>query len=148
MAEIFVRPARREDFPAIRRLVFGARLNPLGLDWRRFLVAGTPGGEVLGCGQVKPHADGSRELASIVVREQARGRGLARALIENLLARQAARPVYLMCRASLEPFYAIFGFRTAGLDEMSVYFRRISRIERLFNGKASPENRLRVMRLV
>lgn len=144
---MLVRPARRDDFPAIRRLVFGARLNPFGLDWRRFLVAGTPGGDVLGCGQVKPHADGSRELASLVVREQARGRGVARALIENLLARQEARPVYLMCRASLEPFYARFGFHPAGLDEMSVYFRRISRIERLFNGKVSPENRLRVMRL-
>jgi ribosomal protein S18 acetylase RimI-like enzyme len=75
----------------------------------------------LGCGQIKPHSDGSRELASIAVQVQARGQGLARAVIVELLAREKTRPIYLMCRARLVPLYVIFGFHVIKLDEMPVY---------------------------
>ena len=67
LAEFTVRPATREDFPAIRSLIHTVRINPTGLGWRRFLVAVTPQGRLLGCGQIKLHADGSREMASIAV---------------------------------------------------------------------------------
>ncbi|MBI4732442.1 MAG: GNAT family N-acetyltransferase [Chloroflexi bacterium] len=147
MAEFLIRPARREDSPAIRSLIFAVHINPTGLDWRRFLVAVTPQEDFLGCGQVKRHADGSRELASLAVQEQARGRGVARAIILELLRQETARPLYLMCRAALEPLYIKFGFRPISLQEMPPYFRRISRLERLVNRKGNPEDRLLVMRL-
>jgi N-acetylglutamate synthase-like GNAT family acetyltransferase len=51
----------------IKALVRVARINPLGLDWRRFVVALAENEVVIGCGQLKPHRDGSWELASIVV---------------------------------------------------------------------------------
>jgi len=147
MLDYVVRPATRQDFPAIRALIHAVSINPTGLAWRRFLVAVTPDAALLGCGQIKPHFDGSLELASIAVQEQARGQGVARALIQELLAREKTRPLYLMCRARLEPLYVKFGFRKIGLDEMPVYFQRISRAERIFNSKARDVDRLLVMRI-
>jgi hypothetical protein len=43
--------------------------------------------------------------------------------------------------------YRKFGFQDARLDELPSYFRRIKRVERLFNSKASPQDRLLVMKL-
>lgn len=146
MVDFVVRPATRQDFPGIRALIHAVSINPTGLAWQRFLVAVTPDNILLGCGQIKPHFDGSRELASIAVQEQARGQGVARAVIQELMVREKMRPLYLMCRARLEPLYVKFGFRAIRLDEMPVYFQRISRAERIFNSKAKPEDRLLVMR--
>lgn len=148
MAEFTIRPAKQDDFAAIRALIHAVRINPTGLDWRRFLVAVTLKNELLGCGQIKPHGDGSCELASIAVKEQSRGQGVARAIIEELLVREPSRPVYLMCRARLELLYVKFGFCAISVGEMPPYFQRISRVERVFNSKAPPEDRLLVMRLV
>ena len=142
-----IRPATKKDLPAIRRLIFSVHINPTGLDWRHFLVAVTPDGDLLGCGQIKSHFDGSRELASIAVQEEARGQGIARAVILELLVRETIRPLYLMCRARLEPLYVRFGFRKIVPVDMPPYFQRISRLERLFAARARPENRLSVMRL-
>lgn len=147
MVEFTVRPATRDDFPAIRSLIHTVRINPTGLDWRRFLVAVTPQGKLLGCGQIKLHADGSREIASIAVQEQARGKGVARAVFEALGALEPQRPIYGMCRVRLKLLYIQFGCHTIELDEMPPYFRRIIRIERLFNWNAKPDDRLLVMRL-
>ena len=147
MVDYVIRPATRQDFAEIRALIHAVSINPTGLDWRRFLVAVSPDNTLLGCGQIKPHFDGSRELASIAVQEQMRGQGVARAVILELLARESTRPLYLMCRARLEPLYRKFGFRAIGLDAMPPYFQRISRAERMFNSKAQAEDRLMVMRL-
>ena len=110
-------------------------------------MAMTPQGDLLGCGQIKPHTDGSREMASIAVKEQARGQGVARKVIEALLALEPESPLYLMCRARLKPLYNKFGFHAIWLAEMPPYFRRISRAERIINSRAQPDNRLLVMRL-
>ncbi len=147
MAEFIVRPALREDNSAIRSLIHTARINPTGLDWRRFLVAVTPQNKLLGCGQIKPHADGSREVASIAVQEQARGQGVARAVIEALLTIEPERPLHLMCRTRLNWLYIKFGFHAIRLEEMPLYFRRISRFDRIINSKVQPADRLLVMRL-
>jgi N-acetylglutamate synthase-like GNAT family acetyltransferase len=143
-----IRPATRQDFPEIRALIHAVSINPTGLDWRHFLVAVAPEDTLLGCGQIKPHFDGSRELASIAVQEQARGQGIARAVIQELLTRETARPLYLMCRARLEPLYVKFGFRAIDQAEMPVYFQRISRAERIFNAKAPIGDRLMIMRIL
>ncbi|MCX7608981.1 MAG: hypothetical protein N2049_07170, partial [Anaerolineales bacterium] len=59
------------------------------------------------------------------VREEARGQGVARAVIEALIRQEPHRPLYLMCRARLESFYARFGFRCLEPEEMPPYFRRM-----------------------
>jgi N-acetylglutamate synthase-like GNAT family acetyltransferase len=147
MVNFVVRSATRQEFSDIRALIHEVRINPTGLDWRRFLVAVSPDNTLLGCGQIKPHLDGSRELASIAVTEHVRGQGVARAIIQGLLTREITRPLYLMCRARLEPLYVKFGFRAIDQDEMPGYFQRISRAEWIFNSKAQAEDRLMVMRL-
>ncbi len=122
-----LRRASREDAGAIRRLISRVGINPFGLNWRRFWIAVDGTGRLVGCGQVKPHHDGSRELASIAVEPEWRGRGIARAIIETLLAENPP-PVYLTCRASLEPLYNRFGFRVLQPGEMERDLRRIWRL--------------------
>lgn len=124
-----LRPAEASDFPAIRDLIRRVRINPLALDWRRFVIAVDENDQMIGCGQIKPHDDGAYELASIAVEPAWRGRGVARAIIEHLLA---AHPgvLYLTCRSELESFYRPFGFRPIEAAEMPPYFRRIYRLAR------------------
>ncbi len=132
MPDFTLRPATAVDQPAIKALIRAVGINPLGLDWRRFLVAVDIGGALVGCGQVKPHRDGTRELASIAVEKGWRHQGVARAIIEALMAREAP-PLWLTCASPRVPFYNRFGFReVVGPDAMPANFRRITRLFRLF----------------
>ncbi len=121
---VTIRPATEADQPTIEAIIHAADINPNGLDWRRFLLAEADG-QIIGTGQVKPHPDGSRELASIAVIPEWRGKGVAQQIIAALLAREN-EPLYLMCESSLEPLYARFGFRAINRSEMSPFFRRIN----------------------
>lgn len=145
MAEVTLRRATRADDAAIKALIRSARINPMDLDWRRFLLAVTRDGEMVACGQVKPHADGTLELASIAVRPAWRGQGIARLVIERLLA-ESPRPLYLTCASSLGPLYEKFGFRVLSENEMTPYFRRLSRLATAFMKMARGQTLL-VMKL-
>jgi N-acetylglutamate synthase-like GNAT family acetyltransferase len=127
---IHIRTATQADQPTITRLIHDAGINPMSLDWQRFLVA-EEDGEIIGIGQVKPHGDGTRELASIAVIPSRRKQGIARVIIDELLARENGA-VYLTCRDELESFYARFGFRRIAPSEMPPYFRRIMRLAKIF----------------
>jgi len=146
-----LRPACAEDFPAIRALIKAVQINPMGLEWQRFVVVCPPGsGEIIGCGQLKPHRDGTWELASVAVVPDWRGRGVARAIIEHLVQRYAAEHqnpslLYLTCRASLEPLYQKFDFQTVIEADMPRYFRRISRMARFLNRAGLVDEKLLVM---
>lgn len=127
MTNFTLRPAVETDSPAIKQLIHEGEVNPMGLDWKRFIVAENLQGEVVGCGQLKPHGKEVLELASIVVKTGYRDQGIARALIEHLLA-SGPRPLYLMCRSRLETLYEKFGFRAIPYDEMPRYFQRIAKL--------------------
>ncbi|MBV6395588.1 MAG: hypothetical protein HFACDABA_01166 [Anaerolineales bacterium] len=129
--QITFRPAAAQDAAAIKALVRLVRINPMALDWSRFLIASAAEGQLVACGQIKPHGEGTLELASIAVHPDWRGQGLAREVIARLLA-GAARPLYLTCRSELEPFYAKFGFRRLAARELTPYFRRIQKLANLF----------------
>ncbi len=143
--EFSLRAAREADFPAIRQLIHEVGINPMSLDWRRFLIAVDANDKLLGCGQLKPHGH-LIELASIAVEEEYRNRGIARAIIEELLAR-GPRPLYLICRSPLGPFYERWGFRSLDLDEMPAYFRRLARLARLFSPLVGESGGMLVMEL-
>jgi N-acetylglutamate synthase-like GNAT family acetyltransferase len=121
-----LRPATQADQKTIERIIRAAGINPMALDWRRFLIA-EDNGTIVGIGQVKQHGDGSRELASIAVIPERREQGIASTIIRALLEKEPGE-VYLLCRNELESFYARFGFRKIGRDEMTPYFRRITRV--------------------
>ena len=147
LAETFsLRPATAADFPEIKALIRQVRINPIGLDWRRFTVAVNQGGGMIACGQLKRVSGGLTELASLAVRPAYRYHGVARALIEYLLA-DAPRPVYLTCRSGLGGLYERFGFHSLDSDEMPRYYRRLQRLAGLLMELARREETLLVMKL-
>jgi N-acetylglutamate synthase-like GNAT family acetyltransferase len=109
-----IRPARAEDQATITAMVRSAHLNPMDLNWRRFLVAEDETG-IVGAGQIRPHT-GAPELASLVVREDQRGNGVGGQLVQALAA-QSPGTLYLFCRWQLESYYARFGFRVIEVRE-------------------------------
>jgi amino-acid N-acetyltransferase len=141
-----LRPARETDSSAIRSLIYSTGINPIGLDWKRFIVAVDARDQVIATGQIKPHGKDVLELASIAVQPEHRGQGLARAIIEHLM-KESPRPIYLMCVSSLGPFYERFGFVSIHYPEMPRYFQRLSRLAGLVSKLSSRRERLLVMKL-
>ncbi|MEX2144619.1 MAG: GNAT family N-acetyltransferase [Anaerolineales bacterium] len=139
-----IQKAYAQHAAPIRKLVWASGINPTGLDWQRFMVALLPQGELIGCGQLKPHADGSMELASLAVAPAWRGRGVARALIELLLNAHAGH-LYLMCQSSLGPLYEKFGFHAIRASEMPTYFRRVSKLAGVLENLSKAGEKLLVM---
>jgi len=142
-----LRPATQADFPAIRSLIHEVGINPMALDWQRFTIAVDTNDRLVGCGQIKLHGDGSRELASIAVLPEWRKQGVARAIIIHLLEAQP-RPLYLTCRGGLGPLYEKFSFKDAtDAVDLPPYFRRLARLARLFQRLGIFHERMLVMRL-
>jgi N-acetylglutamate synthase-like GNAT family acetyltransferase len=127
-----LRPALQEDSWRVRWLIWRSGINPTDLDWRRFIIAVDASGRMIGCGQVKPHPDGSQELASIAVERRWQARGVGSAIIQRLLELHP-QPLYLMCRSPLGPFYHRFDFRSIEEAQMPPYFRKLSRLVRWMN---------------
>jgi N-acetylglutamate synthase-like GNAT family acetyltransferase len=144
---VTIRPAQLSDHQALQKLIRQVRINPMDLDWERFLVAVDNHGKVIGCGQIKPHSDASRELASIAVTPEHRHQGIASALIEQLLA-QSTGDLYLMCRSSLGPFYEKFGFRSVEGNDLPPYFKRMKRLARLMKSLDKNGETLLIMKRV
>ncbi len=144
-----LRPALAADQPAIRALIHAVGINPIGLDWRRFILAVDDQGGMIGCGQVKPHGGGSSEtaleLASIAVRPAWRRRGVARAVITSLIETHPGT-LYLTCRAPLGILYEKFRFKPIGSAEMPPYFRRLRRLVSFVQRLFSQPDQLLVMR--
>jgi amino-acid N-acetyltransferase len=145
MTTFSLRPSIPSDFPAIKNLVRTAQINPTGLKWPRFVIAESDLGEVIGCAQIKPHRDGSFELASLVVAENYRGQGIARSIVAHLTTHHEGT-LYLMCRSSLREFYQKLGFAPVSEPQMPPYFRRISRLASLAEFLQKEGETLLVMR--
>ena len=143
---IHIRPALETEAAPIRDLIHLVKINPTGLDWKRFAVAVDEQDELIGCGQLKPHGGEVVELASIAVSPEHQGQGVARAIIEYLL-KESPRPLYLMCESRLGSLYERFGFRAISYEEMPRYFQRISKLAGLVTTLAHREERLLVMKL-
>jgi N-acetylglutamate synthase-like GNAT family acetyltransferase len=143
---IKIRPAHETEAALIRHLIHQVGINPVGLDWKRFVVAVDDRDKMLGCGQLKPHGQEILELGSIAVYPEYQGKGIARAIIEHLL-RDSPRPLYLMCESSLGSLYEKFGFRPISYEEMPRYFQRISKLAGLATTLAQREERLLIMKL-
>jgi N-acetylglutamate synthase-like GNAT family acetyltransferase len=141
-----IRHAMETDAAQIRSLIHLVGINPMGLDWRRFVLAVDEQDQMLGCGQIKPHGHDLLELASIAVYPEHQGKGIGSAMIEQLL-QDSGRPLYLMCESSNGPLYEKFGFREISYDEMPRYYQRISRVAGLVTTLAKREERLLIMKL-
>jgi len=145
MADFTLRPATEDDFPLIKDLIHRVGINPMSLDWRRFVIAVDESGKMLGCGQLKPHGRHVIELASIAVEPTYQNQGIARVIIEHLIS-HGPRPLYLTCRSRLGSFYEKWGFRSIEPDEMPPYFRRLSRLVNVISSFMN--EKMLVMRLM
>jgi N-acetylglutamate synthase-like GNAT family acetyltransferase len=127
---VIIRQAVEADQSAIRALVYAAHLMPLNLRWPNFVVA-EDRGDIVGVGQIRPHRDGSRELASIAVSPAYQGQGIGGEIVRALVE-HAPGDLYLVCMSELEPFYARFGFVRAGQAELPPFLGKIHRLGRFF----------------
>ena len=146
MTELQIRYASEAESAQIKALIDLVGITPTGLDWKRFIVAVNTAGQVVGCGQVKPHGGDILELASIAVHPDFRSQGIARSVIEMLL-RENPRPLYLMCMAHNGPIYEKFGFRVLGTDGLPRYFARIKKLFNLADVFRKTGEELLVMKL-
>jgi len=120
---IKIRPAIEAEQEEINRIIKEAGINPRQLDWQRFLVADDEG-KVIAIGQVKPHGDEVRELASLAVIPEHKGQGWGRKMVEALLEQEEGK-IFLICKSLLEPYYNRFGFHTLKFKEMPSYYQRL-----------------------
>ena len=124
-----MRPATIADAATIRQIISLVQINPMSLNWQRFILAIDRDGKVIGCGQVKPHSDGSLELASIAVLPDWRGKGIARVIINHLLEKYPGR-LYLTCRSQLGPLYQKFDFQALTIRRYAPLFQALESIGR------------------
>ena len=146
MTNYTLRSARESESAQIRDLIRLVGINPMALDWKRFVVAVNDKDEMIACGQIKPHGKDILELASLAVFPDYRGQGIARAIIEYLL-QDNRRPLYLTCVSTLEPFYQKFGFVPLTYEEMPRYYQRLSKLAKAMMSLAHRNQRLSVMKL-
>jgi len=146
MDKFHIRPARESESGQIKELIHLTGINPMGLDWKRFIVAANDRDKMIGIGQLKPHGKEILELASLAVYPEYRGKGVARAIIKHLIT-IGPRPMYLMCESSLGALYEKFGFRSMEHDEMPRYFQRISKLAGLAATLSRRDQFLLIMKL-
>lgn len=135
MADVLLRAAEPGDQATIRRIIRAARLNPMALDWPRFLIA-EDHGQIVGIGQIKVLGDGTRELASLAVAPSYQGTGIGGVLVWTLIS-LAPGPLYLRCATHNEGFYQRFGFRTLAPEQMP---RSLHSAYRIVNSLVKPLN--------
>src|SRR5215212_4306440 len=77
MTDFTLRPALETESAAIKELIHSVGINPMDLDWRRFIVAVDARDQIIAIGQIKPHGSKAdiHELASIAVVPEYRGQG-------------------------------------------------------------------------
>jgi GNAT superfamily N-acetyltransferase len=114
MEPITVREARPDD-----RAWIDACYREVGFvpsDWGRVQqVVAEIGGERVGTGRVVRLDPENAELGGMYVRLEARGRGVAAAIVRSLLAaRDPAARLFCLPFAHLRDFYGSFGFEPSG----------------------------------
>ncbi|MBP7240444.1 GNAT family N-acetyltransferase [Amaricoccus sp.] len=104
-----IRAALVGEAPLIRALMKGERLNPVGVDWRNFLVA-EDAGAVIGIVQLRPAGVGAVEIGSLVVRADRRRGGLGRLLVDAAVAAAGSRRALIVTAFARARFYEAWGF--------------------------------------
>ena len=124
-----LRPATINDQQKIIALINKVRINPRNLNWERFIIA-EDNGVMVGCGQIKPHGDGTKELASIAVEPEYQGKGVGTLIMNALLEREPGE-LYLTCLRHNVTYYQKFGFRELKFEEFPPDMKRMFRFARV-----------------
>jgi amino-acid N-acetyltransferase len=137
-----IRRATVCDQAAIDRLVRRAGLNPRALDWRAFVIAEADH-HIVGVAQVRRHRDGTRELASLVVEAEDRGRGIAARMIDALLAGEA-QPVFTLWDRRYAEHFTRWGFQPIPAADLPKSLKRQLRVGQVVTAIGSLIRRQRI----
>ena len=118
-----VRLAKPDDATWINERYASVHFQPSDLS-RDLMVVAEVDGAPAGIGRLVPAGEHACELGGMLVFEEFRGRGIARAIIEELLRHANGRAVYCIPFAELEPIYAGAGFECITPDDkLPTYIR-------------------------
>lgn len=118
-----LRLATPDDAPWINERYQSVHFQPSDLS-RDLMVVAEIDGVKAGIGRLVPAGAHACELGGMHVLEEFRGRGVARAIIEELLRHAEGRDVYCIPFAELEPIYAGAGFvRIEPNDTLPAYIQ-------------------------
>jgi GNAT superfamily N-acetyltransferase len=104
-----LRVARAEEEAWLNERYAEVGFQPSDLD-RDFQIVAELDGELAGTGRLVPVGENSVELGGMLVLDRFRGRGIARAIIDELLRHAAGRQVYCIPFADIETIYTAAGF--------------------------------------
>ena len=123
-------------------MVRRARLNPAGLRWESFVV-GELDDRVVGIAQLRRHADGTRELASLVVEPELRGHGIATQMVDELLTDEPAA-VYVLVDRRFVSHFGRWGFDPVDVEDLPRWLGRTYRVGRVVTTVGSLVRRQRI----
>lgn len=106
---ITLRAARPDEAGWINERYVAVRFLPSDLS-REIVIVAEIDGTPAGLGRLVPVDDSSCELGGMLVFEEFRGRGVARAIVDELLRHARGRAVYCLPFADLTELYAAAGF--------------------------------------
>lgn len=132
VSAITIRRGSRSDQASVGELVASERLNPNGIHAENFLLA-LDGDWLIGAVQLRCHPDGARELGSLVVRQEYRGRGIAGNLIDTLLAPEP-RSVFMITGRRGAKRYRRWGFAPAASHDIPKSIRTNRAKGQIFGG--------------
>lgn len=101
--------AKRKDLSGIISFLESVRGDTSEISFNQFIVA-KDDDKLIGCVRIKEMADDCLELASLVVLEEYRGKGIGSKLIKEILKKEKRRPIYLLCFMERKNFYSNLGF--------------------------------------
>jgi N-acetylglutamate synthase-like GNAT family acetyltransferase len=107
LESLTLRSARNSDEAAVLALLRENKGLELAFHADEFRVA-VEGHDIVGCGRLKRHSDGSLEIASVSTKANLRGKGIGSCIVEAILAGQR-EPIYALALAP--DFFARHGFR-------------------------------------
>lgn len=111
-----LRLATLDDAQWINERYASVHFQPSDLSHVLMVVAEVDG-VAAGIGRLVPAGEHACELGGMLVFEEFRGRGIARAIIDELLRHKDGRTVYCIPFAELEPIYAGAGFERIVPDD-------------------------------
>jgi N-acetylglutamate synthase-like GNAT family acetyltransferase len=129
-AGISIRRATELDQPAIRALACSGQLSRTDVKWPSCWVAAAAGQGIVGIVQMRRHADGSRELGPLVVSKEMRGQGVARRLMDALVAAEP-EPIWMVTAHVFAAVCRRWGFHPIEPPSAPVEVRRNHRMSSL-----------------